>query len=164
MTLSSFPDQGHVTLSWEETYTSAIWIKRKMLAYISAWHQTLLEPSSAERPVCTLHVSRAPLKSSYLSILKQFLKYNNWDLLLSGERQIIGIFNTLWGKGETFAKCKISLIWGRIFQKNDVISLTVVAKCMSITIIYSCILWTFDIQDKYIAITTVQSFYCPALL
>lgn len=57
MTLSSYPDQGHVTLSWEEICTSAIWIRRKMLASISAWHQTLLAQSSAERPVCTLHVS-----------------------------------------------------------------------------------------------------------
>lgn len=65
MTLLSCRDQGHAMLSWEEIYTSAMWIKTEMLAFISAWHQTPLAPLSAEKPVFILHVSLASLHQSW---------------------------------------------------------------------------------------------------
>lgn len=65
MTLLSCRDQGHAMLSREGIYTSATWIKREMLAFISAWHPTPLAPLSAEKPAFILHVSLASLNQSW---------------------------------------------------------------------------------------------------
>lgn len=59
MSLSSIPDQGRASLSWEETFASAIWTKTKTSASTSAWHPTPSALSSAEKPACTLPVSVA---------------------------------------------------------------------------------------------------------
>lgn len=111
MTLSSWPDQGHVTLSWEETYISANWIKKKMLASISAWHQTHLALSSAEKPVFISHVSLSCIQPNTV------LYHESWMVFIVSSIYFIELFlfnlylfffilfSDLWGAVTKFPWC-----------------------------------------------------------